>query len=368
MNKRHLATVLVFVIFISGLTILDLLKEPIEISIGERRKLAQAPEFSAEGLFDGEYAKEYAAFLQDQVVYRDDFRGIKSLFERRVLLKAENNGVYIIGDTIYDKFYGINQRYIDRAAVLMSSIADSIDSSGTYLALIPSKAQVLDRERYLLSDQSIIADTLRENTNATYIDLMDMAEQGDGNLYYRTDHHWTTQGAIEVYQVLAEAMGCEPIREYDLEEVSDSFTGSLYGRAAVWSIAGDSIHLAHNELLDGMAVCRYKTLDDRDCFDSVYFREKLTGLDPYDVFVGGAAPIIVIENPGAPTDQELVVFKDSYSHVLAPFLAQHFRRTMLVDLRYVRRELILDNFDLDGRVVLFMYSTIVLNTNPQILN
>lgn len=41
---------------------------------------------------------------------------------------------------------------------------------------------------------------------------------------------------------------------------------------------------------------------------------------------------------------------------------------MLVDLRYVRRELILDNFDLDGRVVLFMYSTIILNTNPQILN
>jgi len=77
---------------------------------------------------------------------------------------------------------------------------------------------------------------------------------------------------------------------------------------------------------------------------------------------------IVITNEDAGTDEELVVFKDSYAHVLAPFLAQHFKKVTLFDMRYVRRELILDHFNLDGKTVLFLYSTSVLNTDPQILN
>ena len=75
----------------------------------------------------------------------------------------------------------------------------------------------------------------------------------------------------------------------------------------------------------------------------------------------------VIENDRSP-DEELILFKDSYSHALAPFLAQHFRRVTLFDLRYVRKELILDRFDLSGKTVLFLYSTTILNTDPQILN
>jgi hypothetical protein len=33
-------------------------------------------------------------------------------------------------------------------------------------------------------------------------------------------------------------------------------------------------------------------------------------------------------------------------------------------MRFVRRQLILDSFDLDGNKVLFLYNTSVLNTDP----
>ena len=117
-----------------------------------------------------------------------------------------------------------------------------------------------------------------------------------------------------------------------------------------------------------MSVCRYETADAFECFDSVYFREKANGLDPYDVFLGGAGPIIIIKNDHAQGDEELFVFKDSYAHALAPFLAQHFSKVTLFDLRYVRREYVLDHFDFGGKTVLFLYSTTILNTDPQILN
>jgi hypothetical protein len=237
-----------------------------------------------------------------------------------------------------------------------------------FLSVIPSKAHLLAESEYLLSDQSAIADFLRQNVRAQYIDLMVSFGAGDEPLFYVTDHHWTTQGAMRAYGVLARAMGYAAIEGYRLEEVTDAFAGSLYGRAAVASISKDRIHVAHNAVLDGLTTCRYESLEDIKCLGSVYFSDKLAGLDPYEVFLGGAAPITVIENELASNDDEMVMFKDSYAHSVAPFLAQHFRRVTLFDLRYVRKELVFEHFDLDGKAILFLYSTTILNTDPRILN
>jgi len=366
--KANLVTVIVFISLLFGLAITDMLHKPGEISILERRTLAQPPEFSMELILDGSFSRDYASFLKDQVVFRNGFRNIKALLELRLFWKGEINDVYVIDDDIYDQFYGINQHLIERDANLIEAIIEMIESEMVYLAVVPSKAHMLDDDRFLLSDQSTIADYLRQNTTASYIDIMDFFDDVPEHPYYRTDHHWTTQGAIEAYALLATAMGYEPIEDYSFEEATGSFVGSSYGRAALMSLELDTIHLAHNDYLDSMSVCRYQTANSFECFNSIYYRGHVDGLDPYDVFLGGAAPIIVIENDRGTSDQELVLFKDSYSHVLAPFLAQHFQRVTLIDLRYVRKELILERFDLNQSTTLFIFSTIILNSVPQILN
>ncbi len=368
MKYTNMITSAVFLVVIFGLTLSSLFKKPEEVSVSERRELAQSPVISARVVFNGDFAEDYRDFLQDQAVLREDFRAIKSFVERRLFLKKENNEVYIVNNNLYDKFYGINQRYIERAAGLINSIANSIDSKNVYLSVIPSKAQMLDRSKFLLSDQTIVAEYLKQNVVAEYIDLMNLATAGNEDLYYVTDHHWTTEGAIHAYEILISAMGYEPITDYTFELATDSYVGSNYGKAAVKSIEKDRIYFAHNNYLDNMRVRRYETLDDYTDYDSIYFRDKIDSLDPYDAFIGGLGPIIVIENNQVKNDEELIIFKDSYSHSLAPFLAQHFKKVILFDLRYVRKELIFENFDLSGKTVLFIYSTTILNTDPQILN
>ena len=368
MKCANLVVVTIFIAFIFGLAAADLTAASTEVSGAERRKLAQRPEFSLERVLDGRFSRDYARFLQDQMVFRDDFRAIKAIVELSVLRKNENNGAYVVDGDLYDKFYGINQRYIERAADLINRIIAAIDADRVYLSVIPSKAHTLNRDGYLLSDQNEIAGYLGQHVNASTIDLMDLFKEGSPDLYYRTDHHWTTHGAIQAYEALVTAMGYEPIGGYDFERITDSYIGSNYGKAALKTIEKDSIHLAHNAYLDHMSVCRYETADTFECFDSVYFRANARGLDPYDVFLGGAAPIIVIKNDRAPGNEELFIFKDSYAHALAPFLAQHYAQVTLFDLRYVRKELILEDFDLNGKTALFLYSTTILNTDPQILN
>ena len=368
MKYINLIPTTIFILVICGLAVPGLFKEPAEISVNERRTLAQSPEISVETIINGSFAEDYREFLQDQAVLREDFRAIKSFVERKILLKKENNEVYIVDNNLYDKFYGINQRFVERAASLIDKIIDAINSDKMYLSIIPSKAQMLDRSKYLLSDQNIIADYLKQHVNAEYVDLMGLARKGNESLYYITDHHWTTKGAIQSYKMLATAMGYEPITDYTFELATDSYVGSNYGKAASKCIEKDKIYLAHNEYLDSMSVRRYETLEDFKDFDSIYFRDEIGSLDPYDVFIGGLGPITVIENDRAQSDEELIMFKDSYSHSLAPFLAQHFKKVTLFDLRYVRKELIFENYDLSGKTVLFIYSTTILNADPQILN
>ncbi len=52
MKYIDLITIVIFMLVICGLTVPGLFKDPAEISISERRKLAQSPEISVEAIFD----------------------------------------------------------------------------------------------------------------------------------------------------------------------------------------------------------------------------------------------------------------------------------------------------------------------------
>lgn len=366
--SEAIVSVAVFLTFIFGITALNVLTPTKETSVYERRTLAQFPAVSAESVLSGDFASGFGGYAQDQAAYRDEMRFVKSAFERNVFGKVTNNGVYPIGPRVSDQFYGIRDDYVRAAGKRMNEIIASIEPASVSLSLIPTKAQSLQDERYLRTDQHGVADPLRDAVGATYIDLFGLADAGHEARYYGADPHWTTAGAIDAYEAIARAMGLEPVTGYRLDRLTDTYVGSEYGKAASWAVPLDTIDLAHNDVIDGMSICRIETADRTICHDSVYVPKAPQSLDDYDVFLGGLAPIIEITNPAAPAGSHLVLFKDSYAHAVAPFLAQHYRTTTLVDLRYVQRQYVLDRVDFAGADVLFLYSTSVINTDSRALN
>ena len=68
--------------------------------------------------------------------------------------------------------------------------------------------------------------------------------------------------------------------------------------------------------------------------DDIYFRDYLNQKDQYSVFLGQSQPIVTIHTDAA-SDSNLLIFKDSFSHSLVPFLALHYSKITLVDLRYL---------------------------------
>ena len=94
----------------------------------------------------------------------------------------------------------------------------------------------------------------------------------------------------------------------------------------------------------------------------VYDMEKVSGKDLYDVYLSGAQSLLRIENPNAASEKELIVFRDSFGSSLVPLLVQDYKTVTLVDIRYLDSRMLGRFLDFNGQDVLFLYSTLVLNS------
>ena len=71
-------------------------------------------------------------------------------------------------------------------------------------------------------------------------------------------------------------------------------------------------------------------VDEQKKSASFYDTEKLETRDKYALFFGGNHAQIKISTP-TETDNTLLVLKDSYANSFIPFLAQHYRKIIMID-------------------------------------
>ena len=84
-------------------------------------------------------------------------------------------------------------------------------------------------------------------------------------------------------------------------------------------------------------------------------------LDPYSLFLSGSKSLLRLENPEAPADKRLILFRDSFGSSLAPLLLAGYREIYLVDIRYVSPAALGQWIPFEGQDVLFLYSERLLN-------
>ena len=91
--------------------------------------------------------------------------------------------------------------------------------------------------------------------------------------------------------------------------------------------------------------------------------DKINSVDKYDIYLSGAAPILMIENPNGDATRELVVFRDSYGSSLIPLLVTGYSKVTVVDTRYISPKLLNQYIEFKEQDVLFMYSTLIINNS-----
>ena len=359
---KNIVVTLVFSLFLLVGCLMCVFHQSEDISISERRQLAQFPTFRWEKIVDGTNIDEFEDYTLDQFPLRDTFRSIKAWVQFHVFRQKDNNDIYVVDGTVSKLEYPLSKSMVDYAMKHWQSIYDkylSQTDANIYYSVVPDKNYfIAEVNGYPAMDYEKLVSQLNEKIDyMTYIDIFDCLEIND---YYRTDSHWSQDKILDVADRLAAAMGVRDRMSFSYTSKQLSpFYGVYHGQSAL-SLKPDTITYLTNDIIEACTVYNYETGKTT----SVYDLEKFNNLDPYDVFLSGAAAYLTIENPNATEERELIMFRDSFGSSLTPLLIEGYSKITVLDTRYITSQFLGALVDFSAADdVLFIYSSTVINNS-----
>lgn len=306
----------------------------------ENRILASRPALKLDQIISGGYEKQFETYENDQFPLRDMWITLKATTDR-LMGKVEENGVYL-GKNGYlmESFNAPSQTQYDATVNAMTSFVQKHSDLKQYALIAPNSVNILKSNLPAFAptdDQNPWIDKLKDSLTSagvTFIDIRDtFTDHKTEDLYYHTDHHWTTLGAYYAYLQAAAVMGIDTSSDsYDKAPVSQTFKGTLSAKSGFRSGETDELDVflpnGDNTL---SSVVNY--VDEQKKSASFYDTSKLNTRDKYALFFGGNHAQIKISTP-TESNNTLLVLKDSYANSFVPFLAQHYRKIIMIDPRY----------------------------------
>lgn len=339
-GKIPSATAVVLSILILSLSCTFFLTEKRSFSESENRYLAKLPEFTFESLKEGEYTKDLQSYLSDNFPFRNGFMGLKA--ETEIALgKREINGIYIADDGYLIEKYKTPAN-TEKIAGNFKKFYRAVnrENCSVSLMLVPT-ASVIYQDKLPSfvpeSEQMAVRNEIYEKSGLPRIECYDalMAAKDDMELYYHTDHHWTSYGAYIAYTAYCEQKGIRPVSLDSLikKEVSADFQGTVYSKLNDGRMGKDTITIFENPA-NKLSVYY---ADTKETTDSLYNFDYLNQKDKYSMFLNNIHPLIEITNEGADSDRELALIKDSYANSIVPFLVNHYKKVYVFDTRYYKK-------------------------------
>ncbi len=363
-------TAILFCLFIGLMLLLFLIFPKGHYSSNEKRYLNAFPQLTLKTVFDGSFGKEFEAYLSDQAPYRELWVGLNGYYN---LYSGRNgvSGVYSCDDN-YLINVPINTN--DGLTHNIKVLADFAESTGISTTLLAAPTTGYIMEDLLPLNHLPYMDD--ENFKSIYTNKGDMQlidirstfklslQQGN-QLYYKTDHHWTTLGAYTAYTKYCDALGLIPTPQDSFNiNTYNNFYGTTYSKSALWLNPPDTIDVWTNKSNKNIRV-KIIEADKTKAYNNMFFTNRLNDDDKYPVFLDGNHSVVKIINPQSQGGR-LLVIKDSYAHCFVPFLSEHYSEIIMVDLRYynqpVSQMLLSEGID----SVLVLYSVDSLATDKYI--
>lgn len=330
---------------VAGLMAADFFAPDRSFSSRENRMLSQKPLLSVKSLADGSFMEQYEDYVTDQFPGRDAFISIKTQVQKS-LGKKDVNGVYFAPDnTLVERHApeSVDEERAGRRAARMAQQAAQIKNMipGRVAVMLVPSASAVQKQR--LPDFAVEFDqylwikgvekSMRE-AGASVVEAFDALDaHGEEQVYYGTDHHWTSLGAFYGYQAFAEAFDLGEVspEDYDRRVVKDDFLGTLEAKVNL-PVRPDEIEIF---IRKGEAEHPVRFVYEEKQADSCYFYDRLQTKDAYAFFMDGNYPVTELAGEGAP-DRSIMLIKDSFANCFAPFLTRDYGTVWLVDPRYYR--------------------------------
>ncbi len=358
-KKDALRSIIFFSAIILIFTVADLFNEERFFSESENRILAKKPELTKEALFSGKYMKDYETYLNDQFVSRDTWIRLKTGMDM-LLQKNLINGVYLADDDYLIEQHteeDFKEELVAKRVGLLGKLVEKFPR--TEVMLVPTADNILSHKLPRFAsyyDDTILLERVSEAIGEerminVYDTLKEHAEEG---VYYRTDHHWTSLGAMYAYREWAPGRVEFPVwyNEDNMVTVTEEFEGTLQAKLNM-PVEPEKITIFPQTIAKPVNI----TYDYKKKTDSFYEESYLETKNKYGYFIDDNHGLVEIETENQ-NGRELFILKDSYANTFIPLIAHHYSKVYVLDLRYFNGALFpfMEQYDNGSMEVLVLYN------------
>ena len=219
-SKQGIALAILLCVTILVFSLVGLIAKDREFSENENRSLNQRPELSLQALTDGSYLSGLSDYIADQFPGRDTWLSV-NLGMQKLLGAKESGGVYLGKDDYLLQIPGApNEAQLERNLQAMEAFAAQYPEVNMVATIVPNAVTVMEEnlpKHAPVRDQREDLRNIQSKLSAVnFVDVTDTLESHDSEqLYYRTDHHWTTLGAFYGANAVLESLGKDALKEED---------------------------------------------------------------------------------------------------------------------------------------------------------
>ena len=181
---------------------------------------------------------------------KEFWTGLKASAEKTVL-KQENNGILRGKDGyLFERFKQPGEQ-LKANIESISYFTEKATNVTSYFMLVPTSVEIYPEKLPLFAQtasQKEAMDDVKEKIHKSikWIDTNDLLIQSKNEqIYFHTDHHWTTRGAYVAYKAASKEMDFKAYEkdDFNIETVSTNFYGTYYTKANDYSVEADAIEI-----------------------------------------------------------------------------------------------------------------------------
>lgn len=313
--------VIIFIAVIFLVPIASLLTPDKTFSEYENRELQTLPELSWNAIFESEFQSDFESYMNDQVVLRNEMVTAKTYLDL-LQLKLAVNDIYKAEDNFFIERHPETEYDMELVNKNVAALNKFVEAYGADVYLVPN-ANVILQDKILFANDADIDQMLSNVENVTFVDeILNNYSGNKSDLYYMTDHHWTTIAAYELYKNIVD----NPV-DKNLIPVSTEFYGTIHNKLGI-NMKPDTIYKQDSDTDFNV----YYEMGKEDL--GLYFDNYLDVKDKYAYFLDANHALVQIRNNDIDSDEKLLIIKDSYANCLVPFLAENYKEVDVIDLRF----------------------------------
>lgn len=352
--RKYLITTL-FIMLLCGSFAL-LLAPADEASINaENREVKAMPEMNLSDVASGKFSAGFDEYVNDNIALRGKLMSISDKIKSRIGYTPEsvgriimttsdigtgesNEGRLVLYNDYIMEMFSKNEEAERKYAEALNKIRASLPSNvKMYSMLIPTALEFSDPAyRSIQDSQKDAIDLVNSKLRGVFpVNAYNaLAGSDDDYMYFKTDHHWTMDGAYHAYEAFMDISGGDTVsRDAYERKTNGEFYGSLYLKAKSQLTSQEKDELFYYDTTADSDVSIKMRAEDNVTEYGVGSPVFHTDKENYLLFFGGDNPIMEITNNSNDNGKSIVVIKDSYANAFLPWLIASYNKVVVIDPR-----------------------------------